>query len=172
MNLNELKQSKFLKKEDCDPPITVTIDGIKQENVGMESEPEKLRYVLYFREVEKGLVLNVENGEMLAELFPKSHLDQEDSDPWIGRRIVLWNNPTIKFGPKRVGGIRIRGVSGNPAPEPRPKRNHFAKEMVENYSEPTMDQVNADLQEASELNRRKHQPSSEPVEDDDESLPF
>jgi hypothetical protein len=91
----------------------------------------------------------------------------------MGRRIVLWNNPTIKFGGKRVGGVRIRPVGGgNPAPAPR-RGNHFAKEMVENYSEPTLDQVNADLQEAAELNRRKHQPSNQPVEDDDsDSLPF
>lgn len=35
----------------------------------------------------------------------------EESDVWIGRRVTLKFDPTIQFGPERVGGIRISHLS-------------------------------------------------------------
>lgn len=35
----------------------------------------------------------------------------DESDVWIGRRVTLKFDPTIQFGPERVGGIRISHLS-------------------------------------------------------------
>jgi hypothetical protein len=161
MKVHELRDSRYLTKDDVDPPVNVMIKAVAKENVAMEGEEPREKYVMFFHGNPKGIVLNMTNGMLLEEIT-----GSDNSDDWIGRKIQLYNDPTIMFGGKRVGGIRIRAIGRNP------KGNHFAKELVENYTEPSVDQVNADLQEAAELNRRKHQPQAQPVEDDDENLPF
>jgi hypothetical protein len=167
MKVSDISKSNYLKKEDCTPPITLTIDSVVEEEIpNPRTNKREPRWVMYFREVEKGVILNVTNGNLLQNIT-----GSDDSQDWIGRKVTLWNNPEVinPQNPKDPGGIRFRAPGGSSNPRPR---NHFAKELVENYSEPTVDQVNADLQEAAELNRRKHQPQAQPVEDDDENLPF
>jgi len=44
MNISELKESRFLKKEDCGTGILVTISKVTQENVAKEGAPEDLKY--------------------------------------------------------------------------------------------------------------------------------
>ncbi|GAA4774384.1 hypothetical protein [Microbacterium gilvum] len=34
-----------------------------------------------------------------------------ETQPWIGRRIELYNEPTVKWAGKEVGGIRVSGLS-------------------------------------------------------------
>jgi hypothetical protein len=160
MNISELKQSKYLKKEDVEPSVTATIKGLKKQNVALEGDEADMRGVLYFKEYEKGMVLNQTNIDMMVEITGSN-----ETDNWTGQRIILYNDPRVMYGGKRVGGIRIRAIGSNP------KGNHFAREMVQNYTEPSLDQVNADLQEASDLNKRKQQSQAQPVEDDD-SLQF
>lgn len=36
---------------------------------------------------------------------------QDDAKEWVGRRAVLYGDPEIKFGPKKVGGIRVSHLS-------------------------------------------------------------
>lgn len=35
----------------------------------------------------------------------------DDATVWVGRRVTLFNDPTIRFGPNVVGGIRISHAS-------------------------------------------------------------
>lgn len=35
----------------------------------------------------------------------------DDATTWVGRRVTLFNDPTIRFGPNVVGGIRISHAS-------------------------------------------------------------
>ena len=123
MNISELKDSKFLRKEDCGRGILVTIDGVSQENIAKEGAPEELKWVMYFRELDKPLVLNSTNGQILAKIT-----GSEESDDWNGTEVVLFHDPNVSFGGKLVGGIRVRAprkpgrpVTGKqvvPAPEP------------------------------------------------------
>src|SRR5437762_9141728 len=130
MKTSQLKQSKFLKKEDVDPPVNFTIKAVKEVNVAFEDEDPKYRWVMFFNEVEKGLVLNVENGELLEEVT-----GSDDSDNWIGQRIQLWANPNVKYGGKKVGGIRIRRVGG--------------------YAAHSTEEINKKFQEAGEVRREE-----------------
>jgi hypothetical protein len=118
MNIRELKESRFLSKEDCTPPILVTIDGCKKENMALQGQPEELKATLTFREPGvKPMVLNSINGQLIAQA-----LGSDETDDWRGQKIVLYNDPSITFGGKLTGGIRARaprktpGMAGNPAP--------------------------------------------------------
>lgn len=115
--LSEMRVSKFLKKEDCDPPILLTIDGVSQQNVAMRGDPEELKWSLSFIEVEKPMVLNSVNGQLIA-----AACGSENTDDWLGKKIVLYNDPTISFGGKVIGGIRCRAprIKAGPAPAAQP----------------------------------------------------
>lgn len=111
MNISELSNSNYLSKKDLVRPILATIARVEHENVAMEGEEEKLRYVLYFEGLHKGLVLNVTNGALIAQAT-----GSEESDGWIGRQIVLYHDPSVMMRGKAVGGIRVRAPRNQVAP--------------------------------------------------------
>ena len=101
-SVNDLKDSKFLTKEDADPAIAVTITGWREMDVSMESQPTRMKYVLDFKEVPKPLVLNNTNGQRIALITGKDEFDE-----WIGFKITLFNDKMVEFAGKIVGGIRV-----------------------------------------------------------------
>ncbi len=62
---------------------------------------------MYFKEIEKGLILNVANGRLLSKI-----LKSDESDEWIGKRVVLYNNHEVNnpSNPDDPGGVRIRAL--------------------------------------------------------------
>ena len=105
MNLNDLKTSKFLKKEDVGTGKLATISKMTQENVAKEGAEPEMKYTLWFRELDKPMVLNSTNGQAIAKITGK---DTDIDTAWIGARVVLYNDPNVSFGGKLIGGIRIR----------------------------------------------------------------
>lgn len=103
MKIGQMKESKYVKKEDVGTGKTVTIDRIEQENVAGENQPEEMKYVMYFKEAQKGLVLNWTNLQLAASVC-----GSEETDDWPGKKIELYEDPNISFGGKLVGGVRIR----------------------------------------------------------------
>jgi len=93
--------------------LLVTIKGYEAMNVAMESQAEEMKWCLYFDEVEKPLVLNMTNGQLISAIT-----DSGDFDHWIGQKIVLFNDKTVMFAGKMTGGIRVRASkAGQPNPE-------------------------------------------------------
>jgi hypothetical protein len=114
-----MKQSKFLTRGDVGPGVLVTIRELVQENVAMADDPEQLKWCLVFDECEKPLVINATNSAIISSI-----LKSEETDEWVGRKIVLYDDPTIMFKGKVVGGIRVRaprGQAANAAAPARPK---------------------------------------------------
>jgi len=111
MHINELKESKFLRKEDVGPGVLYTIREVHQANVAKEGAPEEMRWVMSFDEVDKPLVLNSTNGQILAQIT-----GSPESDGWTGTKVVLYHDPNVSFGGKLVGGIRIRAPRKAPVP--------------------------------------------------------
>lgn len=103
--VSDLKNSKFLTKHDAEPPVLVTISGFEELNVAMESQDPEMKWVLKFKEFDKPLVLNMTNGQLIAAIT-----GTEEFEGWIGEKVVLFNDPTISFGGKLTGGIRIRAM--------------------------------------------------------------
>jgi len=104
-NVNDLKQSKFLTKSDVEPDVLVTIKSYEQVNVALETQTPEEKYVLYFEELDKPLVLNMTNGMLIAAIT-----GSEDFDDWPGKQIMLYNDKTVMFAGKLTGGIRVRAV--------------------------------------------------------------
>jgi hypothetical protein len=123
-----MKKSNFLKKEDCGVTgILVTIKEVAEENVAKEGAPEELKWCCYFRECDKPLVLNSTNIQLTAAITGKQH-----TEDWPGYKVVLYNDPTVTYAGKIMGGIRVRAPRGqaakanatqaapSPAPAPAP----------------------------------------------------
>src|SRR5262249_10872856 len=108
-HFSKIKNSQYLTRNDIHQPELLTIEKVVEEAVGQEKEQ---KYVLYFQEKDKGLVLNYTNAETISEIT-----GQGEMDGWAGTKIVLYDDPTITCGGKRVGGLRIR------APKPARSAN-------------------------------------------------
>lgn len=103
MHISKMVSSRFIKSNDVEQPVLVTINGVKKTNVAKENEPPEEKYLLTFSDFNKPLVLNVTNINLCA-VACKS----ENTDDWIGRQIVLENDPTVMYGGRLTGGVRIR----------------------------------------------------------------
>jgi hypothetical protein len=113
MNVNDLKTSKFLKKEDVGEGVLATISNLTQENVALDGAPADMKVTLHFKELDKPLVLNSTNGQIIAQI---TGVTEDIEAGWIGKQIVLYTDPNITFQGKLVGGIRVR------APKPQSER--------------------------------------------------
>ena len=104
MKVSDLLPSRFLKKEDFAKPTVYTIKHLAIEEVAKGEE----KPVLYFLEVTKGLTLNKTKIKQLEAGYG------DDTDHWIGRKVRLSNDPTVDFGGKIVGGIKLELSKGKP----------------------------------------------------------
>ncbi len=104
--VSDLKESRFLTKNDVEPDIAVTITGYEKLNVAMESQAPEEKWCLNFAELPKPLVLNNTNGQLLEAI-----LGSDDFDHWVGKKVILWNDKTVSFAGKLTGGIRIKASS-------------------------------------------------------------
>ena len=104
-SVNDLKSSKFLKKEDVGQGSLVTISKVHQINVAKEGAPEEMKWCLEFNEYDKPMVLNSTNGQIIGQI---TGIEDEIEVGWIGKEIVLYDDPSVSFGGKLTGGIRVR----------------------------------------------------------------
>jgi hypothetical protein len=109
--ISEMRESKFLKKEDVGRGALGTIERCLQMNVAMEGAGQELKWCLTFTDIDKPLVLNGTNIQLCAQIC-----GSEDTDHWIGKRIVLYTDPNVMYAGKMVGGIRVRAPKPSAAP--------------------------------------------------------
>ena len=117
-NVNDLKNSKFLAKEDVEPDVLVTIESYDQVDVSMDDQPEQVKYVLHLKELDKPMVLNKTNGMLIAQIT-----GSEDFDDWLGKKVVLYNDKSVMFAGEFTGGIRVRARKDQ-APPIEDTRDH------------------------------------------------
>ena len=101
--VSEMRESKFLKKEDVGAGVLVTISGCSQHNVAMQGADPEMKWCLSFTEADKPLVLNSINAQLCEKI-----IGSDDTDDWTGHKIVLYTDPSVSFGGRVVGGIRVR----------------------------------------------------------------
>ncbi len=105
----------FLKQEDLQGrEVRVVVEYVAIEEIKSEDGKEK-KLVAHFVGKDKGLVLNRTTCESLEAIT-----GTDDTDHWQGAAIVLYVDPTVKFGPKTVGGIRVKAPAARPAAVPPP----------------------------------------------------
>lgn len=118
MRIGEMKESKYLKKEDVGTGKLVTIKRLEKSNVSGDNQEPDEKYVLFFNEFDKGMVLNWTNIQLIAHA-----VGSEETDNWIGKKIVIYEDPNVSYGGKLVGGIRVRAPKpqAKAAPQPEPE---------------------------------------------------
>jgi hypothetical protein len=90
---------RYLKSEDLMGEImTVTIKGLAMEQVSRSGDPQP---VLYFKEFQKGLVLNKTNSKTIA----KAHGDE--TNHWRGRQVDLYE-AMVEYQGDVMPAIRMR----------------------------------------------------------------
>jgi hypothetical protein len=91
-DVSDLFPSKYLKASDATPPVTVTITRLSKEKMKNKEGVESEKNVIFFSELEKGMVLNITNANTLANLFGS------DTDTWIGEHVILGTEIVTAFG--------------------------------------------------------------------------
>ena len=104
MKVSEMTGGTYLRKDDIGDDMLLTIKNIKREKVGTDEDAEE-KFVMYFKELEKGLVLNKTNIQMAAK-----STGEDDSDNWAGKKIVLYFDEAVSYAGKVVGGLRLRAA--------------------------------------------------------------
>ena len=105
-DIQQIKQSRFLKKSDLVRALTLTINDVREENVALRGEPEELRHVLHFEEIDKSLNLKWTNARTIGEI-----VGSRDMDEWSGHRIVVFHDPDVLYEGRAVGGVRVKAVT-------------------------------------------------------------
>lgn len=113
---SEMRESKFLKQSDIGKAVLWTIHGVERVNVAKEGAEPEYKWAMNFSESDKPLVLNSTNIQLCERIF-----GSDDTDDWNGKKVVLYVDPTVSYGGKVVGGIRVRQPKpGTVAPTPAP----------------------------------------------------
>lgn len=100
-NVNEMYPSKWLKACDCeDGDLVMTIRLVKEETIGQGNQADE-KWVCFFEEDERGLVLNKTNTNTIAKLYGN------DTDDWIGKAVTLFSTE-VQFQGDMVEAIRVR----------------------------------------------------------------
>jgi len=111
--VGEMIESKFLKKEDVggERGMLVTIAGLKQANVAMQGADPEMKWTISFEEMDKPMVMNSTNIHACAKACAS-----DETDDWVGKKIVIFEDPNVSFGGKVTGGIRVRAQRIQAAP--------------------------------------------------------
>lgn len=119
MKTSSLKQSKYLTKDDAGEGILVTMHKLTEENVEQEGKPERMKWILHFHEADrKPLVLNTTNIALIEKCYG------DETDDWMGRHLVLFNDENVSFGGEITGGVRVsvsrtKGYNAKNPPKPK-----------------------------------------------------
>lgn len=132
--LHEMMESKFLKKEEVEPAVLATIARISKANVAKEGADPEYKWTMAFEELDKPMVLNSTNLQMIAVIC-----GSEDSDDWVGQKVVLYNDPNVSFGGKITGGIRVRKPKNQAARTATAKAEELAKQQQAKEKAPLAD---------------------------------
>jgi hypothetical protein len=117
---DQMKESRFLGWFDTTlEGEAVTIKSYAMVDIETRSGEPEVKWVVYFEEKEKGLVLNNTNRNMLAGLF-NGEVSQS-----IGQKVTLYYRDDIEFQGRFTKGLRLKryvayvssvsGVSGGSA---------------------------------------------------------
>ncbi len=78
--------------------VNVTIDLMAVEKLSPHpGQPPMDRFVLYFKETQKGVILSRTLAEQIATI-----LQSDDTDSWIGRKITLYPQQMTVAGKNRI----------------------------------------------------------------------
>lgn len=109
----KITTGRFLKQGDITEEGTIhTILSVDEQDVSAEDDEPEMKWVLGLSDL-KPLILNATNINRLIQAFKSN-----ESEAWIGQKILVYVDPDVEFGGKIVGGVRLRSVKGKAIPPP------------------------------------------------------
>ena len=107
MDANDLfPDSEFLKSEDVENmggEWELTIKSVGRREYERDGKMD-IKGLLSFAETEKQLATNSTNTHTLTAMFGGKDIDKV----WVGKKIILYVDPHVKYAGKEVKGIRVR----------------------------------------------------------------
>jgi hypothetical protein len=92
----------FIDESDLPEDRTATIKSVAMEALQIPGRAKEEKLVIRFEKAEKALVCNKTNATRIARMYGN------DTEQWLGKAITLYFDPNVRFGPDRVGGVRVR----------------------------------------------------------------
>jgi len=103
--------SNYLKKDDVgEDGVILTIRGFKQETLKTDTGDETKVVMYFMEEGYKPMVLNTTNATILGKITGCQTVGEAR-----GKQVVVYDDPTVSFGGKNTGGLRLKKVQGAPA---------------------------------------------------------
>jgi hypothetical protein len=118
MKISQMLDSKYIKRGDLDEfdgERVVTIVKIGRGNIARDDEEPDMKWMIRFKEFSKPMVLNTTNIQLIAQAT-----GSDDTDDWIGKEVILYDDPNVSFGGKLVGGLRVKRVPKSKAAPAKP----------------------------------------------------
>ena len=112
MDVREFLGGSYLKAVDVTQPMSVTIRDASREVVG-QGQQQETKIVVYFSEVQKGVVCNKTNLGALVQAFGA------DTEHWKGQRVELYRD-TCLFQGRSTDCLRLRAAPITPGPVATP----------------------------------------------------
>ena len=101
MRSSDVFPSRYLKAEELDEDVQVTITKVVLEELEQKDGTKAEKPVIYFDEGPKGLICNKTNWALIA----RQHGDE--SDEWVGKTVILTTVDVDAFGDV-VSAIRVK----------------------------------------------------------------
>ena len=106
--ISQMVDSKYLKQADIEDDTIVTITKVGQANIGKEDGPVDMKWLIRFKEFDKPMVLNRTNIALLGNFCG------DDTDDWLGKQVIVYNDESIQFQGKVTGGLRFKRMKAKP----------------------------------------------------------
>jgi hypothetical protein len=108
MRTADMVKSKYFRAVDVQGqrPLILTIADVTEELMGRGGGRQDVKCFLWFTETLKGLQLNKSRVAILEAAYGP------DSVLWTGKRVRLSFDPTVIFGGRAVGGIKLETPAG------------------------------------------------------------
>lgn len=117
--------SKYLKQADVgEDGVVLTIKGFKQEELETDDGAPETKVILYFMEDFKPMVLNKTNSQLLGKATGAATAGEAR-----GKQIVVYSDPSVGFGGKMTGGLRIKRYSTSQPAAPKASKDNGFEDM-------------------------------------------
>jgi hypothetical protein len=124
MKMNDMIESKYLKQGDVEGEIPVTVAGLKKVNVARDDEEPEYRWTVKFDEFPKPMVINSTNLKRMFKALG------DDTDDWLGGKIMLYVDHDVEYAGNIVGGLRVRAIKSKASVKPKPSDDELNAKLA------------------------------------------
>lgn len=139
-------ESRYVAKEDLliegsNPRqyrrVPVTISRVDIETMERDNGPDEEKYILYFESKQKGMVANATAEAFLLDQFgdPPGSDQASLTNHFRGKQVILYVDPNVMFGRKKVGGLRFDAYMPADAPAPTEPPREEPPPMESEYAD-------------------------------------